>query len=252
MNRWQPMPGQAISGQHSQTDSQPTTTGHATQRESLPFVVRAARGAEDFAKVLDIRSSAYARHLPEFGRTLRQAEDLDSAPGVIVLLAESKLDGAALGTMRIQTNRHAPLMLEQSITLPEALTNSSLAEATRLAVVNNKLGGIVKVALFKSYFLFCQTLKIDWMVIAGRSPIDRQYRQLLFDDVFPELGYIPLRHVNNIPHRIMSFEMASVHARWETTCHPLYDFIFGTTHDDIDIGTPLSALCTMTLPLEPV
>lgn len=208
----------------------------ATKNERLPFTVRRVRTAAELSKALRIRVEAYGRHMPEFSETLRHAEAMDGMDGVVIFLAESKLDGSPLGTMRIQTNRFAPLALEQSIELPPALCAASLAEATRLAVVGDKTGSLVKTILFKAYFLFCEAAGVEWMVVTGRSPIDRQYQRLLFDDVVPGLGYVPIRHVNNIPHRVMSFEVGTAQERWKAADHPLYDFIFRTTHADIDIG----------------
>ena len=135
----------------------PNALNVSVKSETLPFIVRVARVAKnehDLEKVLLLRSSAYGRHLPEFGKTLRYADELDSAPGVMILLAESKIDASILGTMRIQSNRYAPLSLQNSVDLPEPLLSSSLAEATRLAVVIGKVGRLVRNALFKSYFLY--------------------------------------------------------------------------------------------------
>ena len=204
--------------------------------EILPFTVKLVRDHKDLSKAVDIRQSAYARHLPEFAETLRVPESTDAQDGVVVLLAESKLDGSALGTMRIQTNRSSPLSLEHSVDLPDWLRVRPLAEAARLGVTDGKSGRLVKTMLFKAFFQYCQQTGIEWMVITARSPVDRQYERLLFSDVDPSMGYIPLLHVNNMPHRIMSFEVASAKARWAKANHPLLDFMCNTYHPDIDIG----------------
>ncbi len=206
-------------------------------KEILPFTIRLVRDQKDLKKAVDIRQSAYARHLPEFAETLRVPESTDAQDGVVVLLAESKLDGSALGTMRIQTNRAGPLSLEHSIDLPDWLRVRPLAEAARLGVTDGKSGRLVKTMLFKAFFQYCQQTGIEWMVITARSPIDRQYERLLFNDVYPNMGYIPLMHVNNMPHRIMSFEVGSAQRRWAEANHPLYDFIFRTNHPDLQLGT---------------
>ena len=202
--------------------------------ERLPFVVRVVRTEEDLRKAVNIRQSAYARHMPEFAETLRTPEQTDLEPGVVVFLAISKVDGSPLGTMRIQTNTFRPLALESSLTLPERFRGRALAEATRLGVTQDQIGRMVKTALFKSYYQFCRTNEIDWMVIAGRSPIDRQYERLMFTDVVPGMGFIPLRHANNVPHRIMALEVAQVEPLWRAARHPLYGFFFHTTHPDLE------------------
>ncbi|KQP14891.1 hypothetical protein ASF43_12595 [Pseudorhodoferax sp. Leaf267] len=206
--------------------------------ERLPFSVRLVRSEADLRKAVQIRHSAYARHVPAFAETLRRPEPHDTMDGAVVLLAESKLDGAALGTMRIQTNLLEPLPLEQSITLPPHLRHGTLAEATRLGVTEQFQGRAVKTVLFKAFFLYCQQNGIDWMVITARTPIDRQYERLMFKDVDPALGYVPLAHVGNLPHRIMCFEVAGAEQRWAGARHPLFDFVYRTRHVDIDLREP--------------
>lgn len=207
----------------------------AMTKELLPFTVRLVRNAEDLNKAVQIRHDAYARHLPEFAQTLQTPEAEDAEPGVVVLLAESKLDGSPLGTMRIQTNQFKPLCLEQSVTLPDWLKALPLAEATRLGVANGKVGRLVTTVLFKAYFQYCQQTGIDWMVVTARAPVDRTYDRLMFDDVFPGAGYIPICHVGNLPHRVMSFNVRTAQARWTMENHPLLNFMCGINHPDIKL-----------------
>ncbi|KQP38875.1 hypothetical protein ASF44_10550 [Pseudorhodoferax sp. Leaf274] len=211
------------------------------QAERLPFSVRVVRSEADLHKAVHVRHSAYARHVPVFAESLRAPEAYDTMDGVVVLLAESKLDGSPLGTMRIQTNAHRPLTLEQSVDLPDWLRSRPLAEATRLGVGERVQGRAVKTILFKAFYLYCVQQQIEWMVISARTPIDRQYERLLFSDVDPARGYIPLPHVGNLPHRILSFEVGTAEERWAANRHPLFDFIFRTHHLDIDLGGPAPA-----------
>ena len=73
-------------------------------------------------------------------------------------------------------------------------------------------------------------------LLVHRSPIDRQYERLLFKDVYPGMGYIPLRHANNMPHRVMAFHVESAQERWADAKHPLLDFMCHTHHPDIELG----------------
>ena len=201
--------------------------------ELLPFTLRLVRTPAQLEKAVELRHLAYARHLPGLAETLKEPESADFEDGVVVFLAESKLDGSPLGTMRIQTNDFKPLCLEQSVELPDWLRTRRLAEATRLAVTNDKVARLVKAILFKTYFVYCRQIGIEWLVIAGRSPIDRQYDRMLFKDVFPELGYIPVPHVGNLPHRVMSFHIDTAKRRWAAVNHPMLDFMCHTHHPDI-------------------
>ncbi len=211
--------------------SQPSVT-----EERLPFTVRIVRNEQDLDKAVLIRHSAYGRHIPEVAALLEKAEDYDSEPGSAVLLAESKLDGSPLGTMRIQTNRYRKLALEQSADLPSWLQGKSQAEATRLGVIGNRMGRLVKTALFKAYYQYCVLEDIEWMVIAARAPLDRQYEALLFQDVLPDGGFIPMRHAGNIPHRVLAFNIERADFNWRQAKHPLYGFVVLTRHPDIDLG----------------
>lgn len=210
-------------------------TPASLNEERLPFTVRLVHNEADLHKAVEIRHAAYARHLPEFAETLEIAETDDAANGVVILLAESKIDGSPLGTMRIQTNQYKPLSLEQSIELPQWLSTRSLAEATRLGVTNEKGGRLVTTVLFKAFYQYCLQAGIEWMVVTARAPVDRTYDRLLFSDVSPGAGYIPIHHVGNLPHRVMSFNVNTARDRWTQIKHPLLGFMCDTFHPDIDL-----------------
>ena len=204
--------------------------------ERLPFTIKRVETAEDMRKAVQVRHAAYARHVPLFAATLVAPETCDYDDNSIVLLAESKLDGSPLGSTRIQTNLGGPLHIEDSIQLPPWLRGARLAEVTRLGIDESRVGRIVKIALIKACFDYCEGLGIEHAVVTGRAPIDRQYEQLMFRDVFEDKAYVPLHHVGNIPHRVMSFEIATGEARWSAAQHPLLKFFKHTRHPDIDIG----------------
>ena len=210
----------------------------AAQRvvESLPFTIRRVQNEDELLKAVHIRHAAYARHIPEFARSLALPEQADYESNTVVLLAESKLDGTPLGTARIRTNIHHPLHIEESVVLPQWLQGRSLGEVERLGVSQGRIGHIVKVALVKAFFEYFEKSGLDYAVISGRAPVDRQYEQLLFSDVFGENEMVPLRHIGNIPHRIMAFDIATGEARWTAAAHPLLKFFRHTHHPDIDVG----------------
>jgi hypothetical protein len=203
--------------------------------ERLPFTVRRVGDEDSLRKAVRIRHAAYARHVPDFARTLALPEACDYADDTVVLLAESKLDGSALGTARIQTNRHGPLHLEESIALPDWLQGRRLAEVTRLGVSEGRVGRVVKVALMKAFFQYWEQSGTEFAIATGRAPIDRQYGQLMFSDVFEPGQMIPLQHVGGIPHRVMAFEIATAEARWTAANHPLLKFVRQTNHPDIQV-----------------
>jgi hypothetical protein len=215
--------------------------------ERLPFTVRRVHTEADLRKAVKVRHAAYARHVPEFARHLAVPEAADYAEDSIVLLAESKLDGTALGSTRIRTNLQRPLDMEDSIELPSWLQGQRLVEATRLGVDEGRMGRMVKVALIKACFMYCQQHHIDWSVATARAGVDRQYEQLTFVDLFPDRAPVPLRHVGNLPHRVMAFEIETFEARWSAIQHPLLNFFFYTNHPDIDLGASPAPLAPPSL-----
>lgn len=199
----------------------------------LPFTVRLVDNTESLKKAVALRASAYARHVADLAAKLVEPEEMDTAPGVAVFLAESKEDGSAIGTMRIQANSYQPLALERSLPLPSWLQGKVLAEATRLGVTQKAIGRVAKVAMFKCYYQYCVAMRIDWMVIAARAPLDRQYDALMLRDVYPDLGYVPLCHANDIPHRVMALDVAAAERTWRAAGMRALDFFVDTYHPDL-------------------
>lgn len=224
-------------GRYDQVENLEVVIGNKDSKsevQRLPFVIRTVRGEADLLKAIEMRKSAYGRHLPQFAEGMG-AEEVDRAPGTVILLAESKLDGRPLGTMRIQTNLYAPLAVEQSTLLPERLRNCRLAEATRLGVGGGGMGRLVKVSLCKALFMYCEVMRLDWMIITARAPLDREYERMLFDDIGGRKEFFPMAHVGGIPHRLMAKSVTLARERWEQARHPLYRFVFLTEHPDIDL-----------------
>jgi hypothetical protein len=174
--------------------------------------------------------------VPELARLLVEPEQADYEDDTVVLLAESKLDGTPLGSSRIRTNAFRPLAVEESVMLPEWLQGRRMIEVGRLAVDNGRIGTVVKTALLKACVMYCQQHAIEWALACGRSPIDRQYEQLTFVDVFEPGTYVPLSYAGNMPHRVMAFDITTIEERWSAARHPLLNFFCRTHHPDINIG----------------
>ena len=206
------------------------------REERMPFRIKLVQNENELERAISIRHAAYARHVPTFAATLTRPETYDFEDGTVVLLAESKLDGSPIGTMRIKTNRHTPLGLEQSVKLPEWLEYTSIADATRLGIATGRMGMVVKTMLFKAFYQYCLQTGIEWMVITARAPLDRQYEDLLLEDVYPDGGFIPMRHIGDMPHRVMALDVLNARAKWTEARHPLLGFMCDTLHPDIDLS----------------
>lgn len=207
--------------------------------QTLPFVVRMA-SQSDLEDVATLRSSAYGKHIPKLGIQLREPEESDYELGCEVMVARSKFDGSLLGTLRTHTNVFKPLPLQASIRLPEEYQGVRMVEATRLCVTGSPNSSLVRSALFKALFQYCVTQRIEWMLAAGRRPVDRIYDALLFSDIGEPGKFWPMAHAGGVPHRVMSLSPAEALITWKACQHPLYQFVIETRHPDIDVSMSAS------------
>lgn len=203
--------------------------------ERLPFRVSIA-SREEMAAVVRLRATAYGRHLPELGARLMQAEPADFEWGCEVIVATSKLDGSVLGSLRTHANALKPLPLEASLALPERFRGKRLIEATRLSVLAGNQASMVRNALFKAFYLYGLAQQVDYLIAAGRRPVDRIYDSLLFSDVAEPAVFYPMAHAGGVPHRVMSLSVDEAEPAWRDAEHLLYPFMCLTRHPDIDLG----------------
>lgn len=202
--------------------------------EYLPFTVRSVHVPNDVARAARLRQSAYARHLPQFAAKLQDPEAADSLGHTVILLAESKLDGKPLATMRIHTNVDGQLPLEQAVSVPDHLRGGVLAEAVRLAVVPGREGHVPRDAIFKAFYLACVAMHVDWMVICARHPLHKMYQAMHFTDTMLGGEFVPLPYAADIPHRVLNLQVNKVESTWKNYAQPLYKFFFETLHPDIE------------------
>jgi hypothetical protein len=201
--------------------------------ERLPFRVKIA-AADELMAVARLRAAAYGKHLPALATRLLQPEEADFELGNEVFVAVSKLDGSMLGTIRTHSNLFKPLPLEQSIDLPVSFQGRRLIEATRLSVLGNLQASLVRNALFKTFFQYCLSQDADWMLAAGRRPVDRLYDSMLWRDVDGVGNLYPMAHAAGVPHRVMCMAPAEAEPIWRAADHPLFRFAFETVHPDLD------------------
>ncbi len=202
----------------------------------LPFRVRLVRNEDQLYQAVRVRHEAYSKHHPPVVADRVGVEELDDKKvDAIVLLAESKIDAAPMGTMRVHVNVSEPLAFEKEFDLPARFRGKTLAHITRLAVTGGDASRLVKLALFKTLHRYCHALQIDWMLVAGVPPLHRQYLMLGFSDVFEDGLLRPSVTTANLPARLMGFEVPSAERRWSEAGHPLYDFMVREFHPDIEI-----------------
>jgi hypothetical protein len=217
--------------------------------QTLPFTVEIATHL-DLREVAKLRASAYGKHLPALGLKLAEPELADYEPGCEVFVARSRLDGTLLGTLRTHANVLEQLPLQASMRLPTHLLDTRMVETTRLCVQSGPNASVVRSALFKALFMYCLNQKVDWMMAAGRRPVDRIYDSLLFTDVEKKGEFYPMAHANDVLHRVMCFSPSEAESLWKRNQHPLHTFVFETTHPDINLSRAKDLdLCQQTAPI---
>ncbi|MEI7445151.1 MAG: hypothetical protein WCK28_09705 [Burkholderiales bacterium] len=209
---------------------------------ALPFTVRIVRTEEHLSKAVEIRAETYGRHHPDLAENLKAPEAADRAAFSLVLLAEAKDTGEALGTMRIETNTKSPLPIETVLPEESAYTSRTIAYVTRLGVYRGQFAQLVKLALFKALHRYCLACQIDWIVVGARSPMDRQFIKLGFSDVHAEGRMAIIASSGTVPARILSLETIRAEGLWRATEHPFYKFVFVDFTPDIQIFSSVSGV----------
>jgi hypothetical protein len=210
--------------------------------QSLSFHVRIARTRHELQAACRVRAQSYGHHLPHLRAMLTEPDLLDADDNTIVVLCVDKASGSALGTARFQTNAGGPLLIEHSLTVPEAMRGDTRAEITRLSVVAGA-HPLVKLSLMKASYLYCMATQVRWMVIGVRNEaFVRQYRRLGFSNVFDDGRKMPLLHAGRLDHYVLRLNVTLAESQWRTAKHPLYEFMIETAHPDIQLFTRQPAL----------
>ena len=207
---------------------------------ALPFTVRVVRTEEHLSKAIGIRAETYSRHHPDLARNLEEPEAADRSPFSLVLLAESKADGSAVGTMRIETNTTTPHFVESLLPANSRFTGRTIAFVTRLGVYRGANAQLVKLAIFKALYRYCLACQIDWIIVAARAPMDRQYLKLSFTDVYPDGTRVQISNSGQVPARLLALETITAEQEWRSADHPLYGFMIKDFTPDIAIFSSVS------------
>jgi hypothetical protein len=213
--------------------AQPKHCDNPMNDATLSFEVCVASTEADLADACRVREQAYGHHLGEAAVSgFGHADALDRAPGTVVLLCRDKDTGQAIGTARIHPN--APrLLVERNVILPHRMAASARAEVTRLAVLPGA-SPLVKLALFKAVYLYCEAHGVDWLVICARSEaLSRHYRGLGFKDFLAPGEKLPLAYAGNIPHYVFTMNVPQMRTQWQAEGHRLLGFMLETAHADL-------------------
>lgn len=213
----------------------PADTSH-----HLPVTIRVATSEADLHQVLAVRAEAGGADPAQLTASTTP-ETWDQRSNATLLLAESRGDGQALGSLRILASERGRLMVEDRIDLPPSLKSRSLAEASRLAVRAGRNATLVRLMLWKAFHRYCLAAQVDTMLIAVREPAARQYEWLGFHDALHASGRFSLDGRGIATHRLMTLGVFEAHQRSLRVGHPLHDFFFVERHPEIDLLAAVGA-----------
>jgi hypothetical protein len=209
-------------------------SAHAETTQHLPFRVRLARDERDLRRAVSVRMQAYGRRVPGMEDVLSTPEPDDFRDDAVLLLAESKVDGQVLGSMRLMTNILKPLHLEEEVALPEQFLGRRLLEAWRLTVCPGEAARMVSSALYKALYEVSFHAGIDHVLVLARNPVDRLYRAMQFKDAMPGQK-IALANTLYLPHGLYYLPVRDADQLWRSAECPMYPFMAQTHHPDIEI-----------------
>jgi hypothetical protein len=199
------------------------------------FRIILARTNEQLQRVALVRSLAYSKHVPTLAETLKEPEPMDFRPGTVTIACEDTRTNAIVGSLRINLNVNQQLVAQQTFTLREELEGQLLAEVTRLSVPSNRRAPLIKLLLMKALFLYCHAKQVKWIIALARTPLDKEYEAMLFEEISIEKGFRPLFHVANVPHKALGLNVQTAERIWLKNNHPFYGFMFLETHPEIQL-----------------
>jgi len=201
---------------------------------SFPFVVRLASSERDLLDVVGLRSQTYSRHNAPAARLVRSPEDQDLRGDGVVLVARSKLDDTAVGSVRVQTRVRRPLMVESAMELPDDVTAANPIELMRGSITNGIAGRMVSASLAKTTFLLCHRFSFSHVIVTCREPVDLMYRAYRFDELLGG-ALIDLPYSPGARHKVLCLPMDKAPERWQRHNQPLFDFMMNVEHPDIQV-----------------
>lgn len=209
-----------------------------TPIELLPFIVRTANSDEDFAALCDLRAAAYARHdyLPGVADRLLEIDETDLRSTLLV--AESKADGAIVGTIRVNSS------LRGTTPIPPQMPNvefegDSFTYVDRFAAQQGPLADIVALALIKAQWFCAYHEGVDWILAAALPALARRYRMVgLRTLAGAERGRFHIPHLHSKAYEAVGERLAGMPGNLRRAAPFLVPFFLDKDHPDILIDKP--------------
>jgi hypothetical protein len=208
------------------------------KKQTLPFTVTVLKTAAQLDAVVAHRARGYGRRSAALGSALALPEPADArSHGREILVAQSKLDGAVIGSMRLHVNYREPTNVEKAASdLPASMAGSRIMDSSRFCCA---AGHVCRGALFKAGLLYARRHKVDHFLLATLESIEPLYASVGFAPLFEDGRLHPIAIAENLPHRVMHLNMATLEEDVARRRPAMVEFLFETEHEDIDVSGSL-------------
>jgi len=211
------------------------------QAADSAYVVRIVRTPDQLQSAINVRYQAYSEKLQALAASVRQPGPLDFAHGPVVLLAQNRLSGEAIGTLRLNTGPSFLSMLKD-IRLPVNIVKERTAFVSRMAVTGPvQERQVVRNLMQKAVFQLCIAKQLNRILLLAVEPRERLFYRCGFSDVFEDGESRHPEFLDGFPVKALYADTYSMERLWREERHPLYDFLFRTFHPEIEVFSSLSS-----------
>jgi len=197
------------------------------------FYIRKANTQKDFKIAFDIRWRAYQRF---FNKTDDLIELNDFQSNATLLIVEDN-QNKPVGSMRILDRRYGKIELDRFVDIKSLIPRSELpcAEGSRLSIPNHPNSKVIRFLLYKAFYLYCKSNRIDTMLISVRRITARNYRYFYFKNVGPA-GIFNHPHLGNLEYHTYKCNISETGKFLKIMNEPLYQFFSVKEHLNINIS----------------
>lgn len=207
-----------------------TAAGRAVDIDISSIYVRKAITEADYGMITDVRWEGYRKY---FDHPEQVVDQYDRQANATVLLAHDGR-GDLLGTMRLLDSRLGKTEVERFLPVHQVLAanRQPYVEATRFSVPHHPLSTAAKIALQKTYYLYCIANQINTMLIWVRMAAAREYRSFNFQDI-GEAGAFQHPLLGGLEHHTLVADLEEIKTRWTNRKHPLLELMLDQHHPNL-------------------
>lgn len=220
-----------------------TTTVDSPDLHLIPKLrIRIARTEDQIQQAVAVRYQAYSERLTGLAGDVAFKEDLDRTVDPVILLAEDADTGQIFATARLNSGPGIRELLAE-VDLPRDYDNDRLGYFSRMAAVGSPVAKkIARGLLHKALLQICVAKQVDRMLLLVGDVRSKLYMPWGFKPVFQDDVHSRPEIVHGRPVRLFQLETRRAESKALELGGPLYNFIFQTYHDEIEVFNSLSSV----------